>query len=58
MFCDFCHRPCGERGFCDEVCYQEYEDEMKCFLEGIAEDYPVGDTGEWSNEEWDVVGGL
>lgn len=57
-FCDFCHRPCGQRRFCDETCYQEYEEESRCFLEGIKEDYPVGDTGEWSNEEWDVVGGL
>jgi hypothetical protein len=31
---------------------------MQCFLEGIREEYPVGDTGEWENQEWDVQGGL
>jgi hypothetical protein len=58
-FCDFCHRPCGQRSFCDEVCYDEYQEAMQCFLQGIAEDYPVGnDTGEFEDERSDVVGGL
>lgn len=58
-FCNFCHRPCGQRRFCDEVCYEEYQDAMQCFIEGIMEDYPVGtDTGDDEYSEWDVVGGL
>lgn len=36
-FCDFCHQPCGQRSFCDEVCYEEYE---QAFRDMIAETYP------------------
>jgi hypothetical protein len=36
-FCDFCHQPCGERRFCDEVCYQEYQDEMAAYMESMAD---------------------
>lgn len=25
MPCLFCHQLCGDRDFCDEVCYEEYE---------------------------------
>jgi len=25
MPCMFCHQPCGDRSFCDEVCYEAYE---------------------------------
>jgi len=28
-FCEFCHQPCGEQGYCDEVCYQEHQDELR-----------------------------
>jgi len=25
MPCTFCHEHCGDRSFCDEVCYDAYE---------------------------------
>jgi hypothetical protein len=43
MFCHFCHRPSGEREFCDEVCYDEYEHDFKEFQDGIKDEYPVGE---------------
>lgn len=27
-FCEFCHRPC-EQSHCDDVCYQEHQDELR-----------------------------
>lgn len=43
MGCDYCGKPCGSRQFCDEACYDEYNENMKVFQEGIKDEYPVGD---------------
>lgn len=37
-FCDYCHQPCGQRTFCDEVCYEEYQSEMAAYLESMREE--------------------
>lgn len=36
-YCRFCHQPCGERSFCDEVCYEGYEIAMEEELHSYAE---------------------
>jgi hypothetical protein len=65
MYCAFCHRPCGQREYCAEVCHQEHDDELKSFQQGNADELPIGDSsqgasryGEWEPIEWDVTGGL
>lgn len=35
--CRVCHEPCAAE-FCNEVCYQEYEEGMKAFMEWMAEE--------------------
>jgi hypothetical protein len=44
MFCSFCSRPCGERQFCDEVCYDEYQHDLAEFQASIADELPVGES--------------
>jgi len=39
-YCRFCGRPCNNREFCDEVCYDEYQHDMAEFQASIAEDLP------------------
>lgn len=54
-FCDFCSRPCGPLGFCDDVCRQEYEDELACQLDGYKDELPVGEPkyqSYYEPEEW------
>ena len=39
MFCLYCSKPCGDCGFCDETCHQEYNDEMNAWQEANREAY-------------------
>lgn len=60
MFCLYCHQPCGEREFCDEACYSEYEQAMAEWRDSIKDEYPVGES-RYDNDDppvWDVQGGL
>lgn len=38
--CLFCHCNCGERSFCDEVCYDEYQAAQAERMAGYAEELP------------------
>ena len=59
MGCRFCGRPCGGREFCDEVCYEEYTEDMAIFQQSIEEELPVGGRDYFDEPpQWDVVGGL
>ena len=32
MPCLYCHKYCGDRDFCDEVCFEEYEEARADYL--------------------------
>lgn len=38
MPCSFCHQPCGEREFCDEACYDEYQHAQAELRDSIKEE--------------------
>jgi hypothetical protein len=59
--CAFCHCNCGDREFCDAVCYDEYKAAEAERLAGYVEELPVGESRVDTFDEppeFDVVGGL
>jgi hypothetical protein len=40
MFCSYCGDSCGERSFCDETCYDEYQHDMAELQASMAEELP------------------
>ncbi len=36
--CQFCGQPCGQREFCDEACYKEYQEEKAIQEASMRED--------------------
>lgn len=58
--CEWCGKPCGERRFCDEACYNEYQQANAERQASIEEEYPGESKVDTFDEppEFDVVGGL
>jgi len=51
MACRFCQKPCGEREFCDEVCYDEYNEAMEEYSRWSAA-CPMIDDDDGPQNEW------
>lgn len=50
MGCRFCGKPCGEREFCDEVCFEEHAEAMEEFSRwsaALPTDPPDEPGNEW-----------
>lgn len=52
MWCRNCGRPCGERSFCDEFCYEQYEEEMAQLREQMLADQYRYPEDEGPQNEW------
>jgi hypothetical protein len=59
-WCRYCNRPCGQREFCDEICYEEYNHDMAELQASMAQELPGEPRYDWDDEPpvWDVQGGL
>jgi hypothetical protein len=59
MFCIYCHQPCGDSGFCDDTCYEEYRSEMNAIEGAVREDEPQQQPFplplDQEPEDWDEV---
>ena len=36
IMCQFCGKPCGEREFCDEVCFEAHDEAMEEYQRWVA----------------------
>ena len=54
-WCRSCGNPCGEREFCDEVCYETYESDMEEYRAIVAREEGrrlAGDVDDGPQNEW------
>lgn len=62
MACLYCHAESGDRDFCDETCYEEYQEAQRVFLEGLQDELPgesrYEDCFEYLDMFPDTQGGL
>lgn len=57
--CLFCHCPCADREFCNDICYEEYQAAQAERLASYAEELPLEKADTFDEPpEHDVVGGL
>jgi hypothetical protein len=56
MPCLYCHQPCGDRSFCDEVCYEAYEEARAEYLAQSECDALLNDEPAPFNENFGTKG--